>query len=42
MIQPSSPTQLRISKPKKEHFRATSKEFPDQNLRQIDPGFPEL
>ena len=34
-------TQLKISKPSKEHFRG-SPEFPNLNFRQIDQGVPEL
>ena len=35
------PNQFRISKPGKEHPLG-SPEFPNQNLRQIGPGVPEL
>ena len=34
-------TQLRISKRSFKYSRG-SPEFPNQNLRQIDPGVPEL
>ena len=37
----SRPTQFRILKPSKENSRE-SPEFPNQNLRQIGEGVPEL
>ena len=37
----SIPTQLRISKPSKEHSRGSTK-IPNLNLRRIGPGVSEL
>ena len=37
----SGPNQVRISKPSSEHSRGSPK-FPNQNLRQIGQGVPQL